>query len=181
MNRIETRKAFDVNRAKCEQIKELLERLSGVQDIGTKCNKRTISDLKKCYCYLTKTFTKASLDTIGNVLREGFNHATVIHNIKKFNELHPLGQLEHMEIYEAANETLSTLNDEYKSIEEEVKRTYSPKPELRFSYIATLIRIISKGHSIISRQSAEIHELKTEAKHLETIISDNLEDIVLDN
>lgn len=181
MNRIEQQKSFDYNRAKCEQIKELLERLTGFEDIGIKSRENKLPDIRKSYCYLCKVFTKASLSLIGEVLREGFDHATVLHNIKKFNELYPIKQLYFIKQYEKAHLHLAQLNDAYKSIEEEIKYTYTPNPERKFSYTSTLNRIMSKGHSIILKQATEIEILKTTVKELESLIHNNLEDLILDN
>lgn len=91
MNKIKeekvTRPSTDEGRETCEEIKEKIQELSGVEDIGIESNKRINSDLKKIYCKLCKQFTKASLSTIGTTLRIKYTHDLVFYNIKKFNEL----------------------------------------------------------------------------------------------
>ena len=157
---------------KCQQIKQLLQRLSGVEDIGAKSNDRTLSDLRKAYCYLARRYSKASLASIGKVIREDFDHATVIYNIKKFKELSPSGSLECMDEYDKANKQLASLEDEYRDIEEEIKNTYSPNPELRYKYIETLMNLIIRNHSIIINRDFKIKELEAKIKDFEKIVFD---------
>ena len=71
----------------CKEIKEKIQEFTGVEDIGIKSNKREFSDLKKIYCKLCKQLTISSLAIIANTLRPNYNHASVLHNVRKFEDL----------------------------------------------------------------------------------------------
>jgi hypothetical protein len=71
----------------CQEIKEKIQELSGVDDLGIKSNKREFSDLKTIYCELCKQFTISSLSVIANTLRPNYSHASVLHHLKKFDAL----------------------------------------------------------------------------------------------
>jgi len=71
----------------CQEIKEKIQTLSGVDDLGIKSNKREFSDLKTIYCKLSKQFTISSLSVIANTLRPNYSHASVLHHLTKFDAL----------------------------------------------------------------------------------------------
>lgn len=76
----------EANRKKCEKIKTYLEKVSDFDNIGVEFGTRKLSDVRKLYCYLCKTYTNSTLTTIAEALRPGFDHSTVIYNVKKFHE-----------------------------------------------------------------------------------------------
>lgn len=82
----------------CKVIKTRIEALSGIKDIGIKSRKREIADLKSIYCKLAKEFAVVSLENIGSALRDKYDHASVSHNINKFDHLGP--QLMYYDIYD---------------------------------------------------------------------------------
>lgn len=82
----------------CKVIKTRIEALSGIKDIGIKSRKREIADLKSIYCKLAKEFAVVSLENIGSALRDKYDHASVSHNINKFDHLG--AQLMYYDIYD---------------------------------------------------------------------------------
>lgn len=95
----------------CTRIKFLVQQFSGVSDIGIKSRKQVISDLKKIYCKIAKDKTKASLSIIASCLREGYNHASVLHSIKKFDNLYSTKQLLHIDVYKKTVESIDELKE----------------------------------------------------------------------
>ena len=92
-------------------IKTILERLSGVQNIGLRRRKRFFTDLKKTYYKLCSEFTDCTLELMSEVL--GFyDHSTAIHNIKEFNNL-----------YGNKSFTCNTIYDDAKTILKEQYKT----------------------------------------------------------
>ena len=84
---------------KCLHIKNLVESFSKVLNIGTKDRSNEVADLRKIYCKICKATTKASLRVIGSNLRPGFDHVTVMNNIKRFDELFFTNQLLFIDVY----------------------------------------------------------------------------------
>lgn len=100
------------NEVKCLQIKEYLQRLTGVEDIGTDSRKGNIPDLKKAYCVLCKEFTTASLETIASCLDPNYKHSTVIHNLKKFNDYKYSSGFKCLSEYNEAREHFKELQEQ---------------------------------------------------------------------
>lgn len=92
----------------CTRIKFLVQQFSGIENIGIKSRKQIISDMKKIYCKICDTKTKASLNIIAAALRDGYNHASVINSIKKFDNLYETKQLLKPEVYK---QTLQAINE----------------------------------------------------------------------
>lgn len=95
----------------CTRIKFLVQQFSGVPNIGIKSNKRLITDMKKIYCKICHTETKASYCIIAEALRTGYNHASVINSIKKFDALHERKQLLKPEVYKLTLEAIGELKE----------------------------------------------------------------------
>lgn len=83
----------------CKRIKSLIEKLSGINNIGIKSKKNDIPDLKKIYCKLSRVQTNAPYSIIGSILRANYNHASVLYSIRKFDELYNNKQLNGADVY----------------------------------------------------------------------------------
>lgn len=94
----------------CRKIKSLVEEHSGIEDIGLKSRKRELSDLKKIYCKLCRIHTKASLDTIGLVLRDDYDHSSVFNCIKKFDILYPNKQIVWESVFRSVTSVINQNN-----------------------------------------------------------------------
>lgn len=92
---------FTSKKEQCIKIKSLLERLSGVQDIGKRSRRRNISDIKKTYYKLCDKFSTASLSLMAEVLGN-YDHSTAIHGIKEFNNLYKSKSFSCNNLYEDA-------------------------------------------------------------------------------
>lgn len=89
------------NLEKCLNVRKLVEKISEFPDISLKSRQREVADLRKIHCKICRLTTSAPLRVIGLALRSDFNHATVINNLKRFDELYPLNQLLFADVYEA--------------------------------------------------------------------------------
>jgi len=89
------------NLEKCLNVRKLVEKISEFPDISLKSRQREVADLRKIHCKICRLTTRAPLRVIGLALRSDFNHATVINNLKRFDELYPLNQLLFADVYEA--------------------------------------------------------------------------------
>lgn len=96
-----------IGKHKCDLIKYLVEKHSGFKDIGIKSRDDKLPDLKKIYCKLCKEHTKASLKTIADSLSYCYNHASVLYNINKFDDLLETNQLHHVQVYNSVSEVLN--------------------------------------------------------------------------
>ena len=145
-------------RNKCERIKKLIEITSGVEDAGKRTRKRPFPELKKIYCKLCKLFTFASLEVIGDVMGK-YDHATVLHAIKTFDNLQQTKGLDLAEIYD---KVFNKLHEERTSLSEAEGKKEIPLtiPELHQKFRISLIKIIEKGHSVINKKSSRIEELE---------------------
>lgn len=70
----------------CIEIKQLLERLSGVPDIGSRSRKRELCDIKKVYYKLCHEFSRSSSVLASDALG-GYTHATALHSVREFHNL----------------------------------------------------------------------------------------------
>jgi len=92
---------------KCLHVKNLVEVFSKFPDIGRNTRKREFADLRKIHCKICKITTKASLRVIGAALRSDFDHATVLNNISRFDELFFTNQLLFIDVYHSVLNELS--------------------------------------------------------------------------
>lgn len=143
---------------KCERIKKLVEVASGFENIGQRTRKRPVPELKKIYSKLCKTFTSASLSTIGQSLG-GYDHATALHAITTFDNLLESNGLDCLDLYK---ELFDKLNKEKSLLAEAEGKGEIPLtiPELHQKFRISLIKIIEKGHSIINRKEERIKKLE---------------------
>lgn len=143
---------------KCERIKKLVEVASGFENIGQRTRKRPVPELKKIYSKLCKTFTSASLLTIGQSLG-GYDHATALHAITTFDNLLESNGLDYLDLYK---ELFDKLNKEKSLLAEAEGKGEIPLtiPELHQKFRISLIKIIEKGHSIINRKEERIKKLE---------------------
>lgn len=141
----------------CIRIKFLLERLSGVQDIGIRSRKRFNSDLKKTYYKLCREHTKTKLNLIGSALGS-YKHANVIHSIKAFDNLNGTATFTCTDIYKNAKLILNA--------EEEARSEFVSFNEDFPKHFITSIAIREKCHSVIRRKAARIKELEKENSRL---------------
>lgn len=156
---------FTEERDKCHNIKKLIEKLSRIENIGLKSRKRHLSDARKIYSKLCKIFTKSSLEEIGEVLginEHNYSHATILHNIKKFEHLHDVNQLSNIHIYNKAFKYIQEHEDLIKKIVHQISFFKTQQ-----DYRIKAFDISQKTHSIINRQRTEIEELKTELEYFE--------------
>lgn len=94
---------------KCKTIKKAIEKRTGFLDIGVNSRKRIYIDLRMIYCKLCKTLTKAPLSTIAFVLRPNFNHATVLHSLKTFDDFESINQVSFIKTYTEVKDELTPL------------------------------------------------------------------------
>lgn len=112
---------------KCKAIKNIIERLSGVLDIGENTRKKPIPDLKKIYCKLCRTKTEASFQTIADSLRENYNHSSVVACVKEIDALIEVKQFSLIKFY----------NECEIAVEEFLKIKKKEKTEFYYSLLFT--------------------------------------------
>lgn len=129
---------LDTDIDKCILIKKLVQRLSGVANIGHKTRNRDYVHLRKIYCKLCQDFTLSSLRVIGKGLRKGYDHATVLHAIKTFDIHFELNQLNHVVIYHKAYKILTNPGDEIEEhvINERIVKELQHKIEMLENFIS---------------------------------------------
>ena len=79
-------------------IKNLVEKISGIENIGLRNRKRQISDARHCYFALCRNFSEAPLEIVALTVNLR-HHATVISGLKRFY------WLEHQKCYKHNKET----------------------------------------------------------------------------
>lgn len=142
---------FNKEEKTCFFIKKRIEELSCIENIGERCRKWPKPDFRFIYSKLCREYTICSLDMIGFILGE-YDHATILNNIKRFDNLFYTGQLGGIDIYNEISNQLDKKNN-HKFISS-TDRNQKRKPKL------LLFNIIEKSNSIIKRQRSEINELK---------------------
>ena len=94
----------------CNKIKSLVEKFSGIKNIGTDSRANRIPDLRKIYCKLCKTHTGASYKSIGSVLHEGYHYSSVIYAVNTFDDLFYANQLDFVGVFYSVTKYLSAIN-----------------------------------------------------------------------
>jgi len=116
-----------------------------------------------------------------------YDHSTVLHHLKYFDDLVKIndgvisGALECMSIFISAYNELYELKYEYRPCIDEINRIHHKNTHTRNQFIKALEMIMYKGHSIILKNAARIAELESKNNELRTILSENLEDILLED
>jgi hypothetical protein len=123
----------------CKLIKRLLERLSGVQDIGARNRNRELSDIRKTYYKLCQQFSLASSTAMADALG-GYDHSTALHNIIQFNNLYGSDSFTCNELYDESKEILQKLyNEKMKMFEKTEQKKIIEQIKILEDQIQTLI------------------------------------------
>ena len=150
---------MNIQKEKCRQIKTLLQSLSGIEDIGKRSRERPYPEYKQMFCKLCKEFTKASLSMIGEVLG-GYNHATALHNYKKFDDLLETHGLDNLRIYIEAKDLISKQFISFEQTSILSKNSPEELLQLQAKNRIALIRVIEKSHSVINKKDCLIKSLE---------------------
>ena len=105
----------------CEKIKLLVEEFSGLKDIGVKSMGANIPDLKKIYCKLCKTYTKASYKVMATTLRHGYNHSSALVAVKKFDDYFENDQIYRIDVFHSVAKVLDSMHKQIDKEEETFK------------------------------------------------------------
>lgn len=106
-------KTKEFNLKKCTEIKNYLEKASGFKNIGEINGDRVLCDVRKLYCYLCRKLTKSSLNEVGQALRIGYDHASVIYNVNKFHDLNQIKMLHCQNLVEQSEKDLHYILIQY--------------------------------------------------------------------
>ena len=91
----------------CSKIKSLVEKFSGIEDIGVKSRTDRIPDLRKIFCKLCRTHTGASYAVIASFLGDGYDYTSVMYSVKIFDDLFYTKQLNFIEVFYSVKKYLS--------------------------------------------------------------------------
>lgn len=146
---------------KCKRIKSIIEEASGHPDIGIESRKKTITELKKIYSKLCKIFTSATYEDIGKALG-GYHHATILNNIKVFDDLLQIQNLDHKLIYESIFDFLQKEREDriYKTFQKHTPSEIASKVNRE-----SLRLVVEKTKELINTKNERI-------EHLEKVILD---------
>lgn len=140
---------------KCRRIKKLIEDSSGIEDIGKRCRSGHYPELKKMYTHLCLKYTKCTLREIGDILG-GYRHSNMIHMSRSFADILEVNQMNLPNVYYQVMERL-----EFESKFLSYEKIPASIHEVDQNHRTNLIKIIDKGHNVISKQRREIDVLKS--------------------
>lgn len=156
----------------CLEIKSLLERLSGVENIGVRSRKRFIIDLKKTYYTLCQEFTTASLKVMGKTLGD-YDHSTALHGIRTFENLYGAPDFNCNEIYKGAKAILMDKQEAVQRLLNASKKDVPLSiPEIKIKHLIALINISEKAHSVITNKALRIRALESVLRDAQIFIED---------
>lgn len=139
-----------------EFIKEQVELFTGFKDLSVKSRKREITEARFIAFKITKVLCpKASLSSIGKVYNR--DHASVIHGLKKFDDL--LGQFDFRHSEKIYKDVLNNIEKICESGRYKSMNRLQTVQEIKSEYRLKFISMTEKFHTVIGKQLLKIRNL----------------------
>jgi len=133
-------------------IKIVVENVSGINDLSIKSRKRFYCDIRFVYfklCDMYKSAINESTTSIGKTVNR--DHATMLHGVKKFNQLYNTPTFLGSDVYVKCLTELYKLNVDIENVDN-IIREYDVKMYYRIQHI----KLTEKAHSVISNMQRKI-------------------------